>query len=159
PVEPYRSRFLDPSRRALAGRADLPGLNRNPPPIHLDGPTRAVLSDLYDGDLRYLDSIVRELLGHLRPRGILAPPLVVLTSDHRASLGDHDLVEHRTNLYETVLHVPLVVRYPAAFPAGTRVSAPVSLVDVVPTVLELTHSAVPARIGALFAGRSLVGAE
>ena len=159
PSEPYRSRFLDPSRRELASWRGLRALNRNPPPVHLDAPTRAVLSDLYDGELAYLDAIVGELIDDLRGRGVLDQTLVIVTSDHGENLGDHELVEHRTNLYETVLHVPLLVRYPAAFAAGTRVSAPVSLVDVVPTVLALTRSQVPATLGAMLPGRSLVGPE
>lgn len=157
PTEPYRSRFLDPSRRELARWRALRALNRTPPPVHLDAPTRAVLSDLYDGEVAYLDAIVGELIDDLRERGILDQTLVLVTSDHGENLGDHALVEHRTNLYETVLHVPLLARYPAAFAAGTRVSAPVSLVDVVPTVLALTRSRVPAPLGAMLAGRSLVG--
>jgi len=156
PVEPYRSRFLDPSRRELARWRELRGLNRKPPPIELDAPTRAVLSDLYDGEVAYLDAIVGELIEDLRARGVLDQTLVIVTSDHGENLGDHSLVEHRTNLYETVLHVPLLVRYPAAFPAGTRVAAPVSLVDVVPTVLELTQSRVAADLATMFAGRSLL---
>jgi len=155
PSEPYRSRFLDPSHRELAGWRGLRALNRNPPPIHLDAPTRAALSDLYDGELAYLDAIVGELIEDLRERGILDQTLVVATSDHGENLGDHDLVEHRTNLYETVLDVPLVVRYPPAFPAGTRVHAPVSLVDVVPTILELTRSEAPPALQAILPGRSL----
>jgi arylsulfatase A-like enzyme len=156
PQEPYRSRFLDPSHREMARWRALRAVNRNPPPVHLDAPTRAVLSDLYDGELAYLDAIVGELIEDLRERGILDRTLVIVTSDHGENLGDHELVEHRTNLYETVLHVPLVVRYPAAFRAGTRVSAPVSLVDVVPTVLELTHIEVAPPLRAILPGRSLV---
>ena len=157
PVEPYRSRFLDPSRREMADWVSLRGINRNPPPVKLDAPTRAVLSDLYDGEVSYLDAIVGDLMDSLRDRGILDQTVVIVTSDHGENLGDHDLVEHRTNLYETVLHVPLLVRYPAAFAAGTRVTAPVSLVDVVPTVLALTQSVVPGPLGAMLPGRSLAG--
>jgi arylsulfatase A-like enzyme len=156
PVEPYRSRFLDPSRRELANWRELRGLNRKPPPIELDAAKRAVLSDLYDGEVSYLDAIVGELIDDLRARGILDQTLVIVTSDHGENLGDHELVEHRTNLYETVLHVPLLVRYPPAFRAAMRSPAPVSLVDVVPTVLELTQSRVAPELAAMFRGRSLV---
>ena len=157
PVEPYRSRFLDPSRREMANWVALRSINRNPPPVKLDAPTRAVLSDLYDGEVAYLDDIVGDLMDSLRDRGILDQTVVIVTSDHGENLGDHDLVEHRTNLYETVLHVPLLIRYPAAFAAGTRVTTPVSLVDVVPTVLALTRSVVPGPLGAMLPGRSLAG--
>ena len=156
PVEPYRSRFLDPSRRDVASWRELRLLNRRPPPIELNAAKRAVLSDLYDGEVAYLDAIVGELIEDLRVRGVLDQTLVIVTSDHGENLGDHSLVEHRTNLYETVLHVPLIVRYPAAFSAGTRVTAPVSLVDVVPTVLELTRSRVAPELSGILPGRSLV---
>jgi arylsulfatase A-like enzyme len=157
PSEPYRSRFLDPARRELARGHGLRTLNRNPPPVRLDAPTRAVLSDLYDGEVAYLDAIIGELIADLRERGVLDRTLVVVTSDHGENLGDHELLEHRTNLYETVLHVPLLVRYPATFAAGTRVSAPVSLVDVVPTVLALTRTPVAPGLEAMLPGRALTG--
>jgi arylsulfatase A-like enzyme len=159
PPEPYRSRFLDPAHRGLVQWRALRGLNRTPPPVRLDATTRAILADLYDGEIACLDAQVGELLDDLRHRGLLDETVVVITSDHGENLGDHELIEHRTNLYETVLHVPLLVRFPAVFAPGTRVSEPVSTVDIVPTVLSLTLGTTPAELAAMLPGRSLAGRE
>jgi arylsulfatase A-like enzyme len=61
---------------------------------------------------------------------------VILTSDHGESLGEHGESTHGLFLYDATARVPLIVAAPAVA-AGRRIAAPVSLVDVLPTVLEL----------------------
>ena len=108
---------------------------------------REVLRSLYDGGLRYLDQQLGELFDSLRSLGILDRTVVVVTSDHGDSLGEHDEFGHRKVLYEQLVRVPLVVRYPERFPAGARSPAHVQLVDLHPTLLELAgahgHSSSP----------------
>lgn len=96
-----------------------------------------VVRGLYDGALAYLDSKLGELLDALAARSRLDEIAVVLTSDHGDSLGEHAHLGHRLSLYEPLVHVPLVVRYPERFPPGERVSRLVSLGDLHPTLLEL----------------------
>jgi len=69
--------------------------------------------------------------------GILDETVVVVTSDHGDSLGEHHHIGHRMALYEQLVHVPLIVRYPRRFPASKRVPDLVSLIDLYPTFLEL----------------------
>jgi len=76
----------------------------------------------------------------------------VVVGDHGEGLGDHDLVGHIEQLYDSLLHVPLVLWAPGVLPAGVVVDEPVVLVDVWPTVAELLGLPPPA--GAR--GRSLV---
>jgi tetratricopeptide (TPR) repeat protein len=62
---------------------------------------------------------------------------VVVTSDHGEGLGDHGEDEHGFFVYDTTLHVPLVLRWPGRLPAGVRLSGQFRGLDLLPTVLEL----------------------
>ena len=59
-----------------------------------------------------------EVLDHLRQRGLLDETLVIITADHGENLGDHGLLGHEFCVYDTLVHVPLVVRLPGVVPAG-----------------------------------------
>jgi arylsulfatase A-like enzyme len=96
-----------------------------------------ILQGLYDGELSYLDQLVGDLIQHLKTLGVLEDTALILTSDHGDSLGEHKHVGHRVELYDELLHVPLLVRYPPLFVPGGRISHPVSLIDLYPTLLEL----------------------
>src|SRR5262249_35857126 len=73
--------------------------------------------------------------------------LIIVTADHGEFLGDHDSVGHIARmLYEPVLHVPLVVKFPGAAPPRGDAPDPVQLVDVMPTVLHVAGAPVPAGV-------------
>jgi arylsulfatase A-like enzyme len=96
-----------------------------------------ILEALYDGTVRYADEKVAELTDMLRATGRLDSTFVAVTSDHGDAFGEHGHLGHRLTLYEELLRVPLVIRYPARFQARTRVRAPVPIADLHPTILEL----------------------
>jgi len=102
-------------------------------PLSRDG--FRILSDLYDGEIAYVDRRLGEVIGLLRQHGLLDDTVVVVTSDHGEMLGEHDLVDHRLSLYEPVLRIPLVIRYPWAVRSGQRLDTPVLLQDLYPTLL------------------------
>jgi arylsulfatase A-like enzyme len=107
-------------------------------------------TDGYDRSLAFLDDALGRLFDELQRRGTLDETVVIVTSDHGELLGEQGFMRHGTTLYMPVLHVPLIVRFPPAVPAGVRVDAPVTLRDIPATVLDL--------IGASdneFAGKSL----
>jgi len=93
--------------------------------------------DRYDAAIRYLDDEIDRLLSTLRDRDVLDRTIVVVTSDHGEQFGEHGLTGHGNSLYLPVVHVPLLVRYPARLPGARRVSEPVSLRDVPATILGL----------------------
>ncbi len=95
------------------------------------------LEALYDGEIAYLDSRLGELFDALEQRDLLDTTLIVVLSDHGEHFGDHEMMDHKLSVYDNLLRVPLVLRYPPAIPAGRRVSAQVQTIDIFPTVLEL----------------------
>jgi arylsulfatase A-like enzyme len=103
-------------------------------------------ADRYDGAIAYLDHEVGALLDSLEKRGILDRTIVVISSDHGEELGEHGLISHGLSLYRLELHVPLIVRYPARVPRGTRVSGVISLANLGVTLTGLAGLDVPAPL-------------
>jgi len=96
------------------------------------------LSDLYDENLSFVDYHVGRLLDWLRDQERLDRTLFILSADHGEAFGEHGAFLHGTSLHDEQIHVPLVVRFPAEVPVGSRrVAQPVELVDVVPTILDV----------------------
>jgi arylsulfatase len=91
---------------------------------------------LYRAEVAAVDAYVGELLSGVAARRGADDVLVVLTADHGECFENGVYFEHADCLWEGALHVPLIVRWPPAFQPGARVSHPVSLVDVAPTVLR-----------------------
>lgn len=101
---------------------------------------------LYDGGVAAADREVGRTLDLLGELGVADRTLVVLTSDHGEELGEREplrLGMHGHALYDSLLHVPLIVRDPTRAGGGRRVSAQVRLVDVMPTILDRLGVAVP----------------
>jgi len=94
--------------------------------------------DEYDAGIQYTDRSIGELLGGLDRLGMLANTIVVITSDHGESLGDHGLSFHGAALYWELVHVPLVLACPGRIPAGIRVFQPVANAQIAKTVMELS---------------------
>ena len=107
---------------------------------------------VYAAAIAYIDSEVDRLVTQLQNRQLLDNTIIVITADHGEQFNDHGLNKHGNSLYTQLLHVPLVIRYPAAVPRGVRVSDTVTLRDLPATLADL------ARLdGAPFPGTSLAG--
>jgi arylsulfatase A-like enzyme len=90
----------------------------------------------YDGEIAAVDAEVGRVLDALRGSAVAGKTLVVLTSDHGESLGEHDYYfDHGENLFEPSLRVPLIAALPGA-PGGRRSDVFASTLDLVPTVLD-----------------------
>jgi choline-sulfatase len=100
-------------------------------------PFASQFADRYRGEIAFIDTQVGRLLEALRRLNVEQHTLVILTSDHGEGLGEHDEDTHGIYLYDTTLHVPLIVAAPGLLPAGQRVDAQVRLIDIAPTVLDL----------------------
>ena len=116
--------------------------------LHFDAADVRHLIDLYDAQIRQLDTELSRLFAALRKHEVLERTLLVVTSDHGEEFMEHGRVEHFIPTYQQVLHVPLMIRGPG-IPAGMRVEAPVSSVDIVPTLLKLAGLPLPADLDGL----------
>ena len=91
---------------------------------------------LYDGEVAWSDELVGRLDAVLAETGLRDNTLLVVTADHGEGLDEHGEAVHGFFVYETTLHVPLIVRGPRVTP-GTKVESVTRSIDVMPTVLDL----------------------
>ena len=95
----------------------------------------AHLRAMYAAELAWTDSQIGRILERLERLGLADDTLVVVTADHGDEFFEHGSIGHRSTLYEELVGVPLLARHPASFPSGTRIEAPVSTIEIAPTIL------------------------
>ncbi len=92
---------------------------------------------LYDGEIAYADNQISDLLDELEKRQVLQDALVIITADHGEELFERGDIGHGPTLYEEVLRVPLIMWQKQFEQPGAAVDSRVSLLDIVPTVLNV----------------------
>ena len=101
------------------------------------------LVNLYDGQLTFIDEHLGRLFASLRDMGDFDDTLIILTSDHGDGFMEHGFISHSVKPYDELIKVPLIVRLPGAELAGKRIARQVRLIDVMPSILDWTDSALP----------------
>jgi len=127
-----------------------------------------VLREAYDTEVRYTDYYIGRMIDALDNDGKLDHTVLAFLSDHGEDFGDHhEPVElgggyevygrhHGHSMYQELLHVPLILRYPPAVPEGRRIASRVCMIDLLPSLLELAGIDAAAT-GGQFEGESFVG--
>ena len=139
----YRTLYAGASPEALREGFHLSDVRRAG---NLTETDRQYVRDRYDNNLRYMTDEMGRLLSRVGPDDV-----VVIYGDHGEEFWEHGGFEHGHTVFEELLRVPLVIDGPGI--EGLRVDSPVSLVDIMPTVLELLDMTAEG-----FDGVSLVGA-
>jgi len=91
---------------------------------------------LYDGEIAFADSALANFVGHLKQRGRYDNSLIIVVGDHGEGLGEHHEQTHGIFLYDSTLHVPLILKLPGRN-AGLVIQSQVRTTDILPTVLDL----------------------
>ncbi len=132
--KPFDTLFIPDAKQRLEGvdfREVVPGR------VSLTPEQLEAMIALYDGKIRYVDTMLEKWIEGWRADGLLEDTLIVITADHGENLGERrDDLNGHGKLFEEGLHIPMIVRFPDGYRAGERDSALVSLVDVVPTVID-----------------------
>jgi arylsulfatase A-like enzyme/Flp pilus assembly protein TadD len=101
----------------------------------------------YDGEIAFADEQIGRVIGFLKDKNLYQNTLIVLCADHGESLGEHGEKTHGFFIYNSTLHVPLIIHLPGAQPHGPRVLDNLaSLADIMPTVLHILHIDVPSDV-------------
>ncbi len=111
----------------------------------------------YAGEIRYTDREIGRLLAGLDERGLAESTIVIITSDHGEAFGEHGTSSHGETAYSEAIQIPMLLRAPGLVGGGQRLRAPVSLVDVAPTVLDLIGQPVPDTVQGLSLRAALQG--
>ncbi len=97
------------------------------------------ITALYDIEIRYTDEfLVKPLLSELKRLGLYDRTMIVLTGDHGEEFYDHGSWEHVHTVYNELVHVPLIIKFPESRFRGQRVDRVTGLVDIAPTIVEET---------------------
>ena len=111
----------------------------------------------YDGAIAYMDACIQSIFTALERMGILDDTIIALNGDHGETLYDHECWFDHHGIFDNVLHVPLIIRYPDRVPAGMRLSGFNQHKDLLPTLLDLAGLAEKAENdGRQFDGDSLM---
>jgi arylsulfatase A-like enzyme len=109
---------------------------------------------LYDGEIRYMDeALIGPLLQGLKSLNLYDQTMIIFTSDHGEEFYDHGAWGHGQSLYNELIRVPLIIKFPSSKQEGQKIDSYARLIDVLPTVLEelrISYSA------SRFDGRSLL---
>ena len=93
--------------------------------------------DYYDAGIYPVDQQIARLTDQMERAGLLKNTILVFTSDHGESFGEHGAILHGSSLYEQQTHVPLLIRWPGHVPAGVTVERPISTASLAATVAHL----------------------
>ncbi len=153
PPQPYMDRF-DPEAMPgpkfresdLAAQAKL---------SQIDFQTKARRPEAFDAKriqaayyamIEQIDDNVGRMMKALEGSGQLENTVVIFTSDHGETLGDHGLLLKGCRFYEGLVRVPLIISWPGQFLQNVRRKGLVELIDIAPTLLELAGVPVPKRM-------------
>ncbi|NNE44284.1 MAG: sulfatase [Gemmatimonadetes bacterium] len=103
---------------------------------------RAHLESQYDGAISYLDREVQRLFTELETRGLWDNTMVIVTSDHGEAFGEKALINHGVSVYQNLVGIPLIIRYPRQDSPET-VDDRVNSVDILPTVADVAGLELP----------------
>jgi len=152
--EPYNTIFRpqDIRGRGLEARARIQAMGQEVG-TPLSPASLALVGEVYQGAVAYTDLWVGRLMAGLESRGLLDTAWIVILGDHGEELGEDGVFNHRLSLSAEVLHVPLIIRPPGGKAGGQRIDTPVSLLDLMPTLLDIMG----AKPAAGMRGLSLLG--
>ena len=153
PPKPFNNYFLHKPFPRLYGIQQFTARVRN----KFDKDTwDAYIQSQYDAEIAYLDHELGKLFDYLKHIGRYDSSLIVVTADHGELLGEHGLYEHRCQLYEGVIRVPLIIKLPGNLKTG-RISKLINLTDVYATILSLCNLPIPENVSAKPFGGSASG--
>src|SRR6202166_1188247 len=105
---------------------------------------------LYDGEIAYADSALARWIAFLKKAGVYDNAIIIVTGDHGEGLGEHGEETHGLFLYDSTLHIPLILKPPSktagATHPGSIVDSEVRTTDVLPTILSIAGAAAPPEL-------------
>ena len=141
PPEAYADQFLPQdvdSKAVKSVNQYAPTYNiRN---VSMDSQDFDILERLYEGALRYVDDRIGKIFSHLREEEEMDNTMIIIMGDHGENIGDHGLMGHHYSVHQTLLHIPLIIKYPNSDGQGVVVNERVSSIDVPATIAQVLHN-------------------
>jgi len=103
--------------------------------VKYDAEDQKFIIGLYNGELGFVDNWVGVFMDYLKDKKLYEQSLIILTADHGEEFWEHNSFEHGHSLYQELLRVPLIMRFPGKENGGSVVKERVSLVDLAPSIM------------------------
>ena len=92
---------------------------------------------LYNGEIKYTDEyLIKPLIKELKKLGLYDRTMIIFTSDHGEEFQDHNSWLHGHTLYNELIKVPLIIKFPNTKHSGKKINTIVRSIDIVPTILD-----------------------
>jgi arylsulfatase A-like enzyme len=142
PPAPFDDEF--PGRSARLGPGDYPRMRAEvmSGKRSITPEERRHFESQYDGAIRSIDGALRNLVETLVKLGLYENSMIVICSDHGEAFGERGLVQHGVSVYQNQIHIPLIIKFPGQHEPRME-AAPVSEVDLMPTILAALGLPVP----------------
>lgn len=154
PKEKYLTLFEDDYSGNLPSDISvdlLRDINEKKLAIHQEDKSHII--NTYDAEIRSMDESFSELLNFLKEYNLYDTTLIIFTSDHGEEFGEHGLMSwHGVTLFDEVLHIPLIIKFPNSTFSNTIVRQQVGSIDILPTLLDV----IGIETSDIFEGSSLV---
>jgi arylsulfatase A-like enzyme len=139
PPKEFKNKFLSERSKGLRWKKTISKYRRNPlyhylKEAQITAEQKDVLVDLYDAEIAYLDWQIGRLFSFLKKNNLFENTLVAVTADHGEHFGEKGHFSHVASLYEQILHVPLVIKYPYQKKANLTEHR-AQLIDLLPTIV------------------------
>jgi arylsulfatase A-like enzyme len=150
PPKPFKKKFLRKYKNI--NEENVSKVAHNPlicyvEDINLNEDEVSFIKDLYDGEIAYTDHIIGEILSILKDKNLYDNTMIIVTSDHGEHFGEHGCWSHVASLHEEVLHVPLIIKYPAGFGnKESQVTLYTQAVDIFPTICAVADIALEKKV-------------
>lgn len=96
-----------------------------------------IMIGAYDNAIRYLDTLIGEIIGLLKTNKHYEDTMIIILSDHGDNIGDHGLMFHYWCLYDTLIKIPLLIKYPSVIEMKGKIDRIAQNVDILPTILGI----------------------
>ena len=101
---------------------------------------------LYDGEIAYVDLLMGNFRNFMEEKNLLDKTLIIFTSDHGESLGEHKESAHGFFIYDSDIRVPLIIRFPENKFQGSVITNQVRSIDIMPTILNMLGGRSPESV-------------
>lgn len=135
----FRYQFIEPNYKHLTNKVNQDAYAYMAGKVAMGELDFMILNALYDAEIKYLDHKVGELFDFIKNLNIIDNTIFIITSDHGENIGEHGLMDHQFSVHNTLLKIPLIIRYPSLSPKATYVDQYVQSIDLFKTLVEVLN--------------------
>ncbi len=158
PPRAFRRRFLTPAQEKRQHQVNQNAWKYLSGKVKISDDDWEILNGLYNAELAYLDMRIGQVYDFLQQEGLLDETILIITSDHGENLSEHGMMDHQYCVYDTLAKVPLIIRYPDSFTAGSREKALVQTIDLFPSIAKILGATDDPALESI-QGQSLLAAD